>query len=49
MLAAIQTAETVASAAIAYVELRAALAAAIRDRRIRPARRDRVMLALERV
>ena len=43
------SAEAIAAAAIAYVELRAAIAAAVRDRRIRPTRRDRVVAEIERL
>ena len=49
MLAVVEGAELIASAAIAYVELRAALAAAIRDGRIPAELRDRVVLGLERL
>ncbi len=43
------SAEAVATATIAYVELRAAIAAAVRDRRIRRSRRDRVVAEIERL
>lgn len=48
MRAAIQAAEAVATAAIAYVELRAALAAAFRERRVAAARQAGLLIDLER-
>lgn len=49
MVAIIRDAERLVSAAIAYVELRAALAAAFRLGRIRPPLRDNFMAVLERL
>ena len=49
MRAVAAEADGVATAALAYVELRAAIAAAVRDRRIRPTRRDRAVAEIERL
>jgi predicted nucleic acid-binding protein len=49
VVSALQSADVVASAAIAYVELRAALAAAIRDSRIPAEARDLALAELERL
>jgi predicted nucleic acid-binding protein len=49
IVTALQSADAVASAAIAYVELRAALAAAIRDGRIPGTARDLALAELERL
>lgn len=49
MIATTARAELLGSAAIAYIELRAALAAAIRDGRIAAGLRHRIVQALERV
>lgn len=47
MLAVKESAEHVGSSAIAYAELRAAIAAATRDRRILPGQREDVLARLE--
>ena len=47
MVLTMQSAETLVSAAIAYVELRSALAAAMREGRIALAERERIVLEIE--
>jgi predicted nucleic acid-binding protein len=49
MAAVAAESEVIATAAIAYVELRATVAAAIRGRRVRRGVRDRLVTALERL